>query len=226
MANINKFSPVSPDTYLKAGSDMALAKFGHLNAIVDAYNTVDTAVTTLTTRVDAISPSAGALKANTIVESTSGAGVKITGQELNIISGSNATLLLTTSQSGSVVLLDRAGGITVTLPTATASTIGMYFDFVVTVTGVGTSPTGMYKIVPAVATELLIGGYFASGTGVLSAFQSLTTTSNKSFVMDADTEGRITGTKLRFTCLSTTLWSVEGIAVCSGTPSTAFSTSV
>lgn len=45
MANINKFSPVSPDTYLKAGSDMALAKFGHLNAIVDAYNTLDTAST-------------------------------------------------------------------------------------------------------------------------------------------------------------------------------------
>jgi hypothetical protein len=45
MANINKFSPVSPDTFLKAGSDMALAKFGHLNAIVDAYNTLDTAVT-------------------------------------------------------------------------------------------------------------------------------------------------------------------------------------
>ena len=45
MANINKFSPVSPDTFLKAGSDMALAKFGHLNAIVDAYNTLDTVVT-------------------------------------------------------------------------------------------------------------------------------------------------------------------------------------
>jgi len=45
MASINKFSPVSPDTFLKAGSDMALAKFGHLNTIVDAYNTLDTAVT-------------------------------------------------------------------------------------------------------------------------------------------------------------------------------------
>ena len=45
MANINKFSPVSPDTFLKAEKDMALAKFGHLNAIVDAYNTLDTAVT-------------------------------------------------------------------------------------------------------------------------------------------------------------------------------------
>jgi hypothetical protein len=51
MANINKFSPVSPDTFLKAGSDMALAKFGHLNTIVDAYNTLDTSVTTLTNTV-------------------------------------------------------------------------------------------------------------------------------------------------------------------------------
>lgn len=45
MANINKFSTVSPDTFLKAGSDMAFAKFGHLNAVVDAYNTLDTSVT-------------------------------------------------------------------------------------------------------------------------------------------------------------------------------------
>jgi hypothetical protein len=45
MANINKFSPTSPDTFLKQESDMALAKFGHINAIVDAYNTLDTAVT-------------------------------------------------------------------------------------------------------------------------------------------------------------------------------------
>jgi hypothetical protein len=44
MANINKFSPTSPDTFLKQESDMALAKFGHINAIVDAYNTLDTAV--------------------------------------------------------------------------------------------------------------------------------------------------------------------------------------
>ena len=44
MANINKFSPVSPDTFLQAEKDMALAKFGHLNAIVDAHNTLDTVV--------------------------------------------------------------------------------------------------------------------------------------------------------------------------------------
>lgn len=44
MANITRFFSVSPDTYLKAGSDMAFAKFGHLNAVVDAYNTLDTTV--------------------------------------------------------------------------------------------------------------------------------------------------------------------------------------
>jgi hypothetical protein len=213
MAQLNKFSPVSPDTFLKAEKDMALAKFGHLNAIVDANNTLDTAVT-------AISSTTGTVKANSITEYTTGSGVKITGQELNIISGSGANVTLITQQSGSVVLMDRAAGITFTLPTATATSVGMYFDFVVTVTG-----TATYKIVPAVATELLIGGYTASGSGI-SVFPSLFSSGNKSFSMDSDTKGRLTGTKLRFTCLSTTLWSVEGIAICAGTAATAFSTSV
>ena len=219
MANINKFSPVSPDTFLKAGSDMALAKFGHLNAIVDAYNTLDTASTAITTRVDNISPTTGALKANSITEYTTGSGVKINGQELNIVSGSGATLTLIPQQSGSVILMDRAAGITVTLPTATASTIGMYFDFAVTVNG-----TATYKIVTAAATEFLIGGYTAVGSGS-NVFPSLLTDSNRSLLMNTDAKGRLTGTKLRFTCLSTTIWSVEGIAVGAGAVATAFATS-
>jgi len=187
-----KFFPTSPDTFLKAQSDMALAKFGHLNSLVDYIN------------------------ASVDYNSTTGMTI-VKGQDLNIVSGSGATVTLTTAQSGSLILMDRAAGITFTLPTASASTIGMYFDFVVTVNG-----TGTYKIVPAAATELLIGGYTGSGS-TNNVFQSLLATGNKSFLMDADTKGRLTGTKLRFTCLSTTLWSVEGIAVCSGTAASAFS---
>jgi hypothetical protein len=32
---INKFTPLSPDPFLNNDPDMSLAKFGHINAIVD-----------------------------------------------------------------------------------------------------------------------------------------------------------------------------------------------
>lgn len=218
MANINKFFPVSPDTYLKAQSDMALAKFGHLNAIVDAYNTLDTAVT-------AISSTTGTLKANSITEYTTGSGVKINGQELNIVSGSGATVTLTTQQSGSVILMDRAAGITFTLPTATASTIGMYFDFVVTTTVTSNS----YKVITGAATELLIGGYVNVDTDTSNAVAVFTGNGSTHISINmssasTNATGGIVGTKLRFTCLSTTRWMVEGIVQGAGTPATAFAT--
>ena len=35
---LNKFIPTSPDENIRQDSDMATAKFGHLNTIVDALN--------------------------------------------------------------------------------------------------------------------------------------------------------------------------------------------
>jgi len=219
MANINKFFPTSNDPFLLTDADMALAKFGHLNDIVDAYNTLDTAVT-------AISSVTGELKANTITESTIGAGVKINGQELNVVSGSGATVTLTTQQSGSLILMDRAAGITFTLPTATANSVGMYFDFVVT-----TSVTSnAYKVITGVGTQLLIGGYTSVDTDSTNAAAIFTGngSTHVSINMTAastNAAGGLQGTKLRFTCLSTTRWMVEGIVMCAGTPVTAFATS-
>lgn len=43
---ISTFSPASPDAFLVKESDMSLAKFGHINAIVNELNTKATIVTT------------------------------------------------------------------------------------------------------------------------------------------------------------------------------------
>ena len=172
MANINKFSPVSPDTFLKAGSDMALAKFGHLNYIVDNYNTLDTASTasaailtfnnltatgtSITTRVDNISTTAGALKAASITEYTSGGGVTINGalelkKTVAVTSKSaNYTLTATEAASGYVAITGATNGVLLQLPTATAlatqigATAGTTFDIILdataaTGTGIGLS---------------------------------------------------------------------------------------
>jgi hypothetical protein len=39
---MKKFKPKSPDSFLKKGADMSLAKFGHLNAIIDGLNKINT----------------------------------------------------------------------------------------------------------------------------------------------------------------------------------------
>lgn len=165
MANINKFSPVSPDTYLKAGSDMALAKFGHLNAIVDAYNTLDTASTantailtfnnlaatgtSITTRVDNISSTTGALKAASITEYTNGGGVTINGAlELKKTSptSKSTTGNITAVETATGYIVITGAGTVLTLPTATAlatqigAAAGTSFEIIVDGTGsTGTS---------------------------------------------------------------------------------------
>lgn len=209
MANINKFSPVSPDTFLKAGSDMALAKFGHLNAIVDAYNTLDTAVT-------AFSPIAGTLKANTINESTSGSGVTINGQlQPTPILATTATTLIA-SQSGSLVKLDAVGGFTVTLPTAKA---GLRYEFLI-----GTSVTSNNYIIQAsAATELFTGAIIMNySTGNLNAIANGNT--HYKLIMGTTTTGGLAGGRIRITCYSATNWVVEGLLFSTGGASSPFST--
>ena len=44
---MEKFIPQSPDKFLKKDADMSLAKFGHLNAIVDQVTANETAITAL-----------------------------------------------------------------------------------------------------------------------------------------------------------------------------------
>jgi hypothetical protein len=208
MANINKFSPVSPDTFLKAGSDMALAKFGHLNAIVDAYNTLDTAVT-------AFSPSAGALKGNTITESTTGTGVTINGQIQPTPILAITTTTLTAAQSGSLIKLDLAAGFVVTLPTAKA---GLRYEFLI-----GTSVTSNnYTIQASAATELFTGAVINSSSSANFLAPANGSTHYK-LILGTTTTGGQAGGRIRITCQSATNWIVEGSLFSTGGASSPFS---
>lgn len=141
----------------------------------------------------------------------------------NVISGLGATRSLNENESGSVVLLDRAAGIVVTLPTAKP---GIHFDFIVTTT----VTTNAYKIITAAGTELLIGGYTNVDTDTSNAVAVFLAngTNHVSVNMTAtgsNAQGGIQGTKLRFTCLSSTRWEVEGMVEAGGTVASAFATS-
>jgi hypothetical protein len=160
MANINKFSPTSPDTFLKQESDMALAKFGHINAIVDAYNTLDTAVT-------AISSTTGALKANSITEYTSGAGVTVNGAlELKKTSSTtkSTAVTLTAAEVATGLIIWTGSTLTLTLPTAADlatqlnATKGTVFEFVVDNSG------GSGTVTIAASASILYASAITGGT--------------------------------------------------------------
>lgn len=140
-----------------------------------------------------------------------------------LISGLGATRTLSEAESGSTVLLDRAAGIVITLPVAIP---GTYFDFVATVS----VTTNAYKIITAVGTELLIGGYTSIDTDSSNAQAVFTANGTTHIAINmtaaaSNALGGIAGTKLRLTCLSATKWIVDGEVNCAGTPATAFATS-
>lgn len=137
-----------------------------------------------------------------------------------VISGLGATATLSVDDTGSHVLLDRAAGIVVTLPLAVP---GLYYDFTV-VTSV---TSNSYKVITGAGTELLIGGYTSVDTDTSNAVAVFTAngSSHVAVTMNGTTTGGLSGTKLRFTCLSTTKWLVEGVNNGSGIVATAFATS-
>jgi hypothetical protein len=146
---------------------------------------------------------------------TSTAGF-ITGTGVNI-PVTAATLTITTADyNGQTVNLTRAAGITVTLPAATGS--NATYSFVVSTTV--TSNSNIIKV--ANATDVLNGTLNVSGaTGTVFG----TVPASDTITMNGTTTGGLAGTNLKFTCISTTQWLVEGNNLGTGSVATAFATS-
>jgi hypothetical protein len=138
----------------------------------------------------------------------------------NVISGQGATRTLNANESGSICVFDRAAGIVYTLPTAP---VGAYFDFMVTTTVTSNS----YKIITAAGTELLVGTLSSVDTDTSDAMAGFSGngSSHVSVTMNGSTTGGLIGTKIRFTCLSSTRWMVEGTNRGTGTVATPFAAS-
>lgn len=140
-----------------------------------------------------------------------------------VISGQGATRTLSVDETGSTCLFDRAAGIVYTLPLAVP---GLVYDFVVTTS----VTTNSYKVITGAATELLIGGYTNVDTDTSNAVAVYTGNGSTHIAVtqaaaSSNSTGGLIGSKLRFTCLSTTRWMVEGIVQGAGSPATAFATS-
>lgn len=138
-----------------------------------------------------------------------------------VISGQGATRTLNETESGSTCLFDRAAGIVYTLPAA--AKVGTHFDFVITTT----ITSNAAKVITGAGTELLIGSLTSVDTdtgNVLVGFTGNGST-HVAVTQNGTTTGGILGTKIRFTCVSSTRWIVEGNLLGSGTVATPFATS-
>jgi len=137
-----------------------------------------------------------------------------------LISGLGATDAVTQAESGSVFLMDRAAGIVFTLPTPV---VGAVYTFIVTTTVTSNS----YKVITSSGSVFLTGGLISIDTDTSNAVIGFVGngSTHVAVTMNGTTTGGIKGTILKFTCVSSTLWHVEGIVQGSGTVATPFATS-
>ena len=138
-----------------------------------------------------------------------------------------ATKTLTAADTGTTYLLNRAGGIVITLPTAAA---GLKYKFII-----GTTFTGTFGIDAAAAVDIftaastiIISDKDAPGTVSLKQFHADGSDDDK-MTMDADTKGRFVGGIID--CLgiatggqgsATAVWQMNGVCFGDGTLATPF----
>jgi len=138
-----------------------------------------------------------------------------------------ATKTLTAADTGTTFLMNRAGGIVITLPTAAA---GLHYKFII-----GTTFTGTFSIDAAAAVDIFTAGSTivisdkdAPGTVSLKQFHADGSDDDK-MTMDADTKGRFVGGVID--CLgiatggqgsATAVWQMNGVTFGDGTLATPF----
>lgn len=134
-----------------------------------------------------------------------------------------ATRTLKLSESGSVFYFDAATGIAYALPAIGSTEVGVFYDFIVTV-----SVTSNAHSITAQAADLLLGSiYLSDDTAAYTAPQGIVLkpdgTDDLIFSMNGTTKGGKIGGKIRVTAISATNWYIEGVLNGSGTLVSPFS---
>jgi len=140
----------------------------------------------------------------------------------NVISGLGATRTLSEDESGSVVLLDKADGIVLTLPVD--APVGTTYDIVVSVT----LTSNVYKFITGAGTELMVGQILGCDTDTGNAtlvWPGLVGSSYIAVSMNKTTTGGIKGDSFNATKLNSTTWLVNGHTNNNGTVATPYSAS-
>jgi|TARA_R100000149_G_scaffold61708_1_gene31213 hypothetical protein len=169
----------------------------------------------------------GAITTNLDVD-TSG-NISTTGTVNNLLSVTSvtdATLTPTTAQSGTIFTLNRAAGITVTLPAAAA---GLFYEF-----HIGTTFTGTFILQGASSSDTFQGMVFQLDKDELGSVVALNedidtagwntpAAADYRLTMDADTDGRFIGGHIRCVAITDAIWLLNGHVFGDGTVSHSFS---
>lgn len=136
-------------------------------------------------------------------------------------------IVLTSAQSGRVILLDDAAGLDFTLPAIAAADIGTHFTFFLTV-----EPTSNSYRFTAATGDLLNGHIIIYdkdlAEGSTEALQQIFQANGSSHLVVTitgtdDTQGSLIGGWLEFTAISATGWFVRGSLIGDGSLATPFS---
>ena len=169
----------------------------------------------------------GAVTTNLDVD-TSG-NISTTGTLNNLFpvsSVTTATLVPTTAQSGTIFSLNRAAGITVTLPAAAA---GLCYEF-----HIGTTFTGSFILQGASSADTFqgmvfqvdkdeLGSVVALNEDIDTAGWNIPAAADYRLTMDADTDGRFIGGHIRCVAITDAIWLLNGHVFGDGTVSHSFS---
>lgn len=131
-----------------------------------------------------------------------------------------ATRTLLPSESGALVIFDRAAGIVFTLPTPVA---GMEFEFLI-----ATSITSnAAKVVTAAATQFLVGGAIMGDVTIAQSgdYFEADGTTIRAISANGSTTGGLIGETYKVTAISTTQWAISGVLHGAGVLATPFATS-
>lgn len=152
--------------------------------------------------------------------STLGGAVNYKNQVTNTGGAYATPIVLTTAQSGRVVLVNDAAGLDFTLPAIAAGDVGTNFTFVVT-----TTVTSNNFRVTAAAGDLLNGAVWLADfdTANTGAYFAANGSSNLIVTCNGSTTGGKKGTWLTFVAISATGWFVYGNMFGDGTLATPFS---
>lgn len=140
-----------------------------------------------------------------------------------VVNATSSTLTVTeAAHDKKIIVLDRAAGIAVTLPAASA---GLEFEFIVK-----TTFTGAASIKSVASADIMIGqallGNDSDNTVV--AWQSLAASTNDTIDLfgTANSTGGIAGQRIRILGLAANLWHVDIIGDAAGTEATPFANTV
>lgn len=136
-----------------------------------------------------------------------------------VVADATGPVVLTEAQSGALCVFDKTDGAIFTLPAAAA---GLYFDFVVAVA----SSSNAHRVNCA-SGDFLLGSvmlHATDDTGLSSAAAANGST-HLAINLDADTVGRLAGSKFRVVAISGTQWVISGDLLATGTVATPFETS-